>query len=191
MSENNYFGFDEEVNSESSQSKFMPAGIETGRFIEKLEFVNGPNGNYLEVSMVDNAGRTVNGRFYEPSLDGGYVKTIADLKKKGGQISKVLANLSRKFLGENYACENKESFEAFCKAILTDIGDKYKGVELRTKVILNNKNFPTLPSYAPIWEDPKSIPDSETKLVINSIDKVTASASEADKDAPRATGWTA
>jgi len=188
--ENNYFGFDEEVNSESSQSKFMPAGIETGRFIEKLEFINGPNGDYFEVGMIDNAGRTVTGRYYEPRLDGGYIKTDGDLKKKRGQISKVLANLSRKFLGENYIMEQKESFAAFCEAILESIGDKYKGVELRTKVILNSKNFPTLPSYAPIWEDPKNIPDSETKLVINSIDKVTASAAEADRDTTR-TAWTA
>ena len=187
----NVWGITENTISEESSIKFMKAGIHENTFVTKIEYVTDPNNNYLLVEMVDKDGKTVNRRYFEPRIDGNIVKNQDDLKKSVNTFLKILANLARKYNGENYVCSGT-NFGDLCRNVIRDIGDKYKGKELRTKVVLNKKNFPVLPSYAPIWEDPKVVLAAESKLEINNIDKVKETTENADTDAsaPEGKSWT-
>lgn len=188
----NMWGITGETVSEESSSKFMTPGIQEGTFVTKIEYVTDPSNSYLLVEMADKDGKTVNRRYFEPKIDGNIVKTKEELAKSVNTFLKILANLARKFNGENYVCSGT-NFGDLCRNVIRDIGDTYKGKELRTKVLLNKKNFPVLPAYAPIWEDPTVVPATATKLTINDIDKVKKSEQTADNDsAGSATpSWTA
>jgi len=180
------WGFTEDTVSEESSSKFLSAGIHEEVFITKLAYESTPESNYLLVEMADANGKVVNRRYFEPKIDGQIVKTDDDLKKAVNTTVKIIANLARKFKGEDYVCSGT-SFADLCRNVINDIGE-YKNKPLRTKVLLNKKNFPVLPAYAPIWEDPKVISTANSKLTINSIDKVKPTTENADTDTPKSTG---
>ena len=191
MSNENLWGFTAETVSEESSSKFLRAGIHEAVFVTKLEYVSDPNNSYFLVEMADKDGKTVNRRYFEPKIDGSVIKTTKDLEKSVASFMKILANISRKFNGEDYVAEG-ESFALLCTNVINEIGDKYVGKPLRTKVVLNKKNFPVLPSYAPIWEDPTVVPLVASKLTINEIDRVKSTPQGADADIPvtNAPSWT-
>lgn len=176
------YGFDGSLNSESSTNgKFVPAGIQENLEFTDISFVkNEPGKNdYLEVSMTDRYGRTVNKRFYEPSAT-----QFKTLDQEIIKFNKVAQNLSHKFLGKEHMITGVTSFESLCRKLISDIGSLYKGVNtIRTKVVLNKDGFPTLPNYAPIWERGDEISVNDTKLIINpAFDKVTVE--KPDEDVP-------
>lgn len=147
--------------------------IDTGRFIESIVFNDGEGVNaYIEVTIVDTEGKNCSRRYFEPKVDGTIIKDEKDLAKKQAQFSKLLANIGRRFLGKDYVMPETSSFAEFCNKFISDLGDKYKGVELRVKLVLNNKNYTTLAAYAPVIEL-ASVPENESTLKIGSIDKVT------------------
>jgi len=166
MSENIGFGFDENT-KEGSPGKFIQITPETaiaeGRYIDKLEFVEG-NNPYFKVTVKNAQGQTAQKFWFEPKKDEMYTKTDADLKKKVTQFNGVMANLTRRFLGENYKPERVTTFESLCKIVIKDIGNKYEGKELRIKCVYDKNGFPSLPNVAPIFEDLVTNP---SKLIIN------------------------
>jgi hypothetical protein len=179
MAETNY-GFDEST-VESSGSKFIQVtpetAIATGRFIKELKFEENEGNPYIEISVVNVQGQTANRRYYAPKIDGTYTKTEEDLKKAVVKFNSLMANLSRRFLGESYKPAGVADFSSLCKVIIKDIGTKYVNKELRVKVILNKDNFPTLPAYAPVFEDVATVP---SKLVINKVDNVVSTYKKPD-----------
>lgn len=185
----NAWGITEDTVSEESSSKFMLPGINEGTFVTKIEFVADPSNSYLLIEMENKDGKTVNRRYFQPKIDGNIVKDAKDLKKSVDTVVKIIANLARKFKGENYVCEGTD-FTSLCRNVIAAIGDSYKGKVLRTKVLLNKKNYPVLPAYAPIWEDPTVVTAEHSKLSINDIDKVKRSEQDADTDTSAGTAWT-
>ena len=185
MSENIY-GFDENT-QETSGSKFIQVTPETaikaGRFIKELKFEENNGNPYFEIVVTNAQGQTANRRYYEPKIDGNIIKDANDLKKSVTKFNSVMANLSRRFLGEGYKPQGVTDFTSLCKVIMKDVGNKYVNKELRIKLILTEKNFPTLPTYAPIFENVETSP---SKLEINArFDKVvsTYKADDAKPDA--------
>ena len=186
MSTATSYGFDENT-SEVGGSKFIDVTPETaiaeGRFVKEIKFVEaeGDKNAYFEVVVEDKFGKTANKRWYEPNVDGTYVKNEADLKKAVEKFNKVIANLSRRFLGESYKPQGVTDFKSLCNIVIRDIGEKYANKELRIKVILNKDDFPTLPAYAPIFED-ITVPANQTKLQITKYDNVVSANIKPDAD---------
>lgn len=165
--------------------------IDTGRYIDSINYAEANGNAYLEVTVIDNDGKTASRRYFEPKIDGVIVKDEDALSKKQQQFSKLVANIGRRFLGTDYVLPETESFEQFCKKFISDLGEKYKGVELRVKLVMNNKNFTTLPAYAPAFEL-ATVLESESSLKVNSIDKVKADVpATADKPetTPATSAW--
>ena len=192
MAETNY-GFDETTAEASSGSKFIQVtpetAVATGRFIKELKFEENDGNPFLEIIVCNAQGQTANRRYFQPKIDGTYVKNEEELKKAVTKFNSIMANLARRFLGEGYKPQNVTDFTTLCKTIIKDVGNKYVNKELRIKVILKN-NFPTLPAYAPIFED---VATSPTKLMVNSIDTVVStykgkSDVTPDADAPAGNG---
>ena len=167
------YGFTAETKEQSSVSRFIQVtpetAIATGRFIKELKFEDNNGNPYFEIVVVNKEGQTANHRYYEPKMDGNIVKTQEELTKKASQFNGIMANLSRRFLGENYVPQGVTSFETLCKKVIADIGNKYINKELRIKIVLNKNNYPVLPNFSPIFED---IATNPSKLTITKYDKV-------------------
>ena len=167
-------------NTSESTSNFIQvdlvSAIATGRFIKELSIGKGESGNpYFEVVVVDKTGATANRRYFEPAIDGNYVKDQKDLQKAVAKLNGVIANLARKFRGEDYVTTGTDSFESYIQTVIKDIKSVagWEKKELRIKLILNTQDYPTLPSYAPIFED-AALPLAESKIRITRYDKVVA-----------------
>lgn len=166
------YGFDDKTKDTESGSKFLKAGIQEGIFLKEVKF-NPAKDNVaasLEITCTNKEGQTVARKYFEPRIDGKIIKDEAGINQAISKFSKVVANLTRKFLGENYSIANQPNFESFCKKTIEDLYTKkslFDTTELRTKVVLNTSGYPTLPGYAPIWEVVSKVPAAESKLVIN------------------------
>lgn len=168
------YGFDQKTESEKRAGGFIEPGIREPLEISNLELVQGGEGNpYFLVEVKDAEERTVHKRYYEPTL-GGFVTNNEKLAKEIRKVNGVIANISRKFLGNNYNATGA-SFADVVGKVIVDIGDRYKGVKLRTKVVLNNKDFPTLPGYAPVFERLDQVTAEQSQLKIESRDKIVRS----------------
>ena len=166
------YGFDITTVDNDSDSKFIQAGIKKGIFLKEVKFVPATESAnaYMEVVCENKEGQTVNRRYFEPKLDGKICKSPEDVDKAVKKFAKVVANLTRRFLGDAYAVPAQPSFETFCKKVITDLYTRqaaFATTELRTKIVLNTSGYPTLPSYAPIWENVAVVADEQSKLQIN------------------------
>jgi len=162
----------------------VTSAIAAGRFIKDLSIGKGESGNpYFEVTIVDRTGATAARRYFEPTIDGNYIKDQKDLDKTVKKLNAVIANLARRFRGETYVTAPTDSFESYIQAVIKDIKSVtgWDKKELRIKVILNTQDYPTLPSYAPIFED-AAVPLAESKLKITRFDRVTGDATYPDTD---------
>ena len=164
------FGFDDKTVSEKRTGGFIDPGIRENLEITQLELSTGEGNPFLLVEATDPEGRTVHKRFYEPTL-GGFITSQEVLQKEIKKFNGVIANISRKFLGHNYQATG-DGFVGVVQKVITDVGDRYKGVKLRSKIILNNKNFPSFPGYAPILESMDEVIAEKNELKISANDKV-------------------
>lgn len=176
MSEEMMYGIDEST-SEIGGSNFIDVtpetAIKSGRFLTKLEFVEGERGSYLEVEVSERNGKKANRRYYEPKIDGTIVKNKEDLKREITKFSRVVTNIARRYLAKDYKVEDTSSFKAFCQKFISDMSAvNYAQKPVKVKVVLNNAGYPTLPGYPPIMED-ISVPDDSSMLSITRFDKVT------------------
>lgn len=158
------FGFNESTSEVGG--KFIQITPETaiseGRFIESLEFIEDGDKSRFKVVVKNAQGQTAQKSWFEPKL-GGFVDEKV-LKTKVAQFNGVMANLSRRFLGEKYVPQGVTNFETLCKTVIKDIGNKFEGKELRIKCVYDKNGFPTLPNVAPIFENLETNP---SKLIVN------------------------
>jgi hypothetical protein len=69
------------------------------------------------------------------------------------------------------------SFEEFALNTIKALGDSYKGVKVRIKVIYDKRNFTALPSYTNYdWIELMSVPKELSKIKILAKDKMAKSA---------------
>jgi hypothetical protein len=78
---------------------------------------------------------------------------------------------------EDFRKVKGNTFEEFCNNIIAALGDSYKGVKVRIKVVYDKRNFTALPSYTNYdWIELMTVPKEESKIKILAKDKMTKSA---------------
>lgn len=169
-------GITTETSEETQGSKFIPINseedsIQENRYLKELEVgendQDGQAVSYFQVVVRDSEDRTANKRYFEPRIDGRFINTEEDLAKADQKLLKVLANLIRRFKGdqaETPQVSNWKDMFTQTKRIIEETSG-WEKVNLRVKVILNKDDFPTLPGYAPIFEN-ATTPKSESKLKV-------------------------
>jgi hypothetical protein len=92
------------------------------------------------------------------------------------QITRINA-IATTFISEEKFREVKGvTFEDFCNNAILVIGNSYKGVKVRLKVVYDKRNFTALPSYTNYdWIEPMTIPKEQSKIKILGKDKLTKS----------------
>lgn len=146
--------------------------ISRGRYISNIEYRKTDTAEWIQISIIDRDGRTARRSYFPPKMGQGYTNSEEQFDKEMGKLNGVMANLAKTFLGDDYETGEVATFEAYAKKIISDIGNKYSKKELRIKLVYDNKNRPSLPSYGRIFEDPIKVPDNETKLTLYIRDRV-------------------
>ena len=137
----------------------MPAGINQncrllGVFFEALR-QDGTGGNVLKFNFEDSAGRKFRHIEFEVDVE----RTRQSAKQWGKDPEKAVANalmgLSGRikhilacFLPADKVVISGNTWDEFGGNVVTLLGDAYKGVDVRLKVILNNKDYTTFPKQA-------------------------------------------
>lgn len=155
------------VNSEGRQRNFIDVGIHDDVELISIEYKISPNGNKFLVFTFTKDGKVLTHTEYEPKDKNG---VILEDKRKNQMVR--LKHIATKYIKEDdFIIEvMDDNFEEFCKQYIKLLGEKYKGVKVRIKVILSDKNYTSLPRYVPFIE---RMDVEETKLEITSIDKMT------------------
>lgn len=176
------FGFDSTTKSEEAVvGNYLTAGINENIKLKEVSFNDDSDNHYMEIVVEDADGRSVNRRYFDPSND------RFDVEKATNKFNKVCKNLATKFLGNDFEMEGAKSFKAFVGNFIKALKPHFGTGDLRVKVILNNKDFSTLPGYAPIFES-MEVASGDSKLFINpEFDRVEkmkiSNTSEADTEA--------
>jgi hypothetical protein len=177
--------YDLTLNIETEQSglTFLPPGIH-----ENLRLAR-PDGAYpISFEKSKNGNNFIAFNIMNP--EGPQDEDPTKLTKKEANLAKRLRHIGKKFVSEDAlkAIGKVESFEQLAKAYIRIIGDNYKNVLLRGKIIYNNKNYTTFPNYVPFVES-MSIPLEDSKLKMSPDDKVVKT--KADVIIPKANPFTA
>lgn len=156
--------------------------IARGRYIRNIEYRKTEKAEFLTIEVIDKDGMTARKSYFPPQLGKGYVKTKEDFDKEQNKFNRVMKNVTSVLLSSDYETGVVDSFESFCNKVISDIGKSYYNKELRIKLVYDKKNFPTLPAWPTMFEDPTKIADSDTKMTITQYDKVEPTVLEMDID---------
>jgi hypothetical protein len=75
---------------------------------------------------------------------------------------------------EDFRKVKGDTFEEFCKATIAALGDSYKGVKVRIKVVYDKRNFTSLPKYTNYtWIERMTVPKEDSEIKIFSGDRLT------------------
>jgi hypothetical protein len=160
-----------DINSETRTNNFMSPGIHENVELKNLEEGKYPivygestqGSKFAAIHFVNDKGEVLIHTEYEPSDD-----NQEKLDSKTVNQIKRFKHIITKFVPEGNFLFESDNFEDFVKKCIQILGDNYKGIKVRLKVTLNNKNYTSLPKYIPFIEL-MSIEKSKSKLSINSI----------------------
>ena len=95
------------------------------------------------------------------------------------QIKRINAIATTYITEEEFRQVKGNSFEEFARNTIVALGDKYKGVKIRIKVIYDKRNFTALPAYTNYdWIELMTVPMEQSRIKILAKDKMV-------KDAPK------
>ena len=178
------FGFDESTPTVAGGGKKINTmGINIVK-ISKLEVVTNDMGTYLDVEVVNPQGQTANQRYYEPTIGKAGV-TEENVGWKQAGVVAIVKNIASMFLPANYTVPAQPTFAAFLNKVVADIGTKINNVEVKTIIVYNNKDFPSLRPYGLIFESMANT-DPSKSLVISDKDKLTKSQGMNGEEAAKA-----
>ena len=164
------FGFDESTPVVAGGGKKINTmGINVVK-ISKLEVVSNDLGTYLDVEVVNKQGQTANQRYYEPIVGKAGV-TEENIGWKTNAIIAQIKNIASMYMPANYTVPPQPTFAAFLNKIVGDIGTKINNVDVKTVIVYNNKDFPSLRQYGLIFESLNNT-DPTKALVLNDKDKL-------------------
>jgi len=142
---------DENV-SEVGGGKFIKVSAETcvdsGRFLDAIEF--DAEKLFLDVLVKDATGKTAKKRYFLPKLGGMYTETQEKYDAKAKSIVSLITNISRTILGDDVKLSGTSLEDLVSKAVTAIKKTAFQNKEVWCKVILDAKNFPTLPNVSPV-----------------------------------------
>ena len=128
------------------KSKYMPAGINEGVRIDKVEVKTSPNGNKMfDITFINESGQTAVHTEWEPKM-APWMKDKSDLERnQARQYKKMMQILLCYYKDEQINFEG-ESFAEFANWIATMINVADKSKLLRLKLVYNKDGYTTLPT---------------------------------------------
>jgi len=163
------------ITTTSNDVAYLEAGIH-----DNVELVNirkdvSPNGNKFIELTFDKDGERMIHTEYEPKRSANETQEEFD-KKQANQGARFYRIGSCFTQDPDLFKYTAIDFDDFMNKFMQRVNPIYKGVKLRVKVVLNNKNFTTLPKYTTYtFIEPMSVEKSKIKkLTIDKFDKTFA-----------------
>lgn len=110
------------------------------------------------------------------------INTMADAEAKiylslvTSQIRRINSIATAFISEEDFRKVKGNTFEEFCTSVINTVGDTFKGVKVRIKVVYDKRNFTALPSYTNYeWIEPMTVLKENSKIKIIAKDKMTKS----------------
>jgi hypothetical protein len=168
----------------------MDVGIHENVELTEIKSETSRNGNHFLAFYFENErGEKVSKTEWEVNTD----KDIEqmDSEEKERYLSKIqnqtarITTIAKQFVDKSELLFESNSFREFADTIKTKIGDNFKGIQLRIKVVYDYNDWATLPSYTKFpWiekmEDVPTLDKSKIKILEN-VDKMTKSDDKPDK----------
>ena len=154
--------------------KYIPVGIQENVALKSAKVTTSPNGNlFLEITF-EKDGATLTQTEWKPTKFGNM--SDEDLQKKEDTQFSRMMQILLCFYKDEELIFNATSFEGWAEEIANYLNRADKSKLLRVKVVYNNKNYTTLPTYAKYtFIEPMSIPKEESSIIELGIDKFTRS----------------
>lgn len=164
--------------------KYIPVGIQENIALKSAKVTTSPNGNlFLEITF-EKDGATLTQTEWKPTKFGNM--SDEDLQRKEDTQFSRMMQILLCFYKDEELIFNATSFEGWAEEVANYLNRADKSKLLRVKVVYNNKNYTTLPTYAKYtFIEPMSIPKEESSIIELGIDKFTRSViadQESDKD---------
>lgn len=154
--------------------KYIPVGIQENVALKSAKVTTSPNGNlFLEITF-EKDGATLTQTEWKPTKFGNM--SDEDLQKKEDTQFSRMMQILLCFYKDEELIFNATSFEGWAEEVANYLNRADKSKLLRMKVVYNNKNYTTLPTYAKYtFIEPMSIPKEESSIIELGIDKFTRS----------------
>ena len=154
--------------------KYIPVGIQENVALKSAKVTTSPNGNlFLEITF-EKDGATLTQTEWKPTKFGNM--SDEDLQKKEDTQFSRMMQILLCFYKDEELIFNATNFEGWAEEIANYLNKADKSKLLRVKVVYNNKNYTTLPTYAKYtFIEPMSIPKEESSIIELGIDKFTRS----------------
>lgn len=164
--------------------KYIPVGIQENVALKSAKVTTSPNGNlFLEITF-EKDGATLTQTEWKPTKFGNM--SDEDLQKKEDTQFSRMMQILLCFYKDEELIFNATSFEGWAEEVANYLNKADKSKLLRVKVVYNNKNYTTLPTYAKYtFIEPMSISKEESSIIELGIDKFTRSViadQESEKD---------
>ena len=164
--------------------KYIPVGIQENVALKSAKVTTSPNGNlFLEITF-EKDGATLTQTEWKPTKFGNM--SDEDLQKKEDTQFSRMMQILLCFYKDEELIFNATSFEGWAEEVANYLNRADKSKLLRVKVVYNNKNYTTLPTYAKYtFIEPMSVSKEESSIIELGIDKFTRSViadQESDKD---------
>ena len=164
--------------------KYIPAGIQENVALKSARVTTSPNGNIFLEIVFEKDGATLTQTEWKPTKFGDMTDETLQ-KKEDTQFSRMMQILLCFYKDEDLVF-NASSFEGWANEVANYLNNADKSILLRIKVVYNNKNYTTLPTYAKYtFIEPMTVSKENSAIVELGIDKFTRSViadQESDKD---------
>lgn len=160
----------------SNDVSFIAPGIHDNIELTQIRKEVSKNGNnFVEFTFVNESGEFLKHTEYEPTR--GFDEVAEDFEKKQSNQGARFYRIGSAFTSDPDLFKYQAvDFNDFVNKFIQRINPIFKGVKLRLKIVLNNKNYTTLPKYTTYtFIEPMSVEKSKiSKLSIDKFEKTYA-----------------
>jgi hypothetical protein len=169
------YNITKDIPGESTGPRFIDVGIHENVEITEIRYDKTDKGNeFLAFTFLTEDGQTLSHTEWKPVDD-----DPEKFEQKQRNQAKRVKHIAKRFIDEEQFVFVANDFKEFATKTISLIGDKFKGVKLRIKVVYSWNNYTTLPNYLPFIEN-MTVPKADSLLKITSIDKLTRDAADRD-----------
>jgi len=172
-----------DIQKKDVSNRYMSTGIHNDCELVSIEYKKTDKGSELIAFYFENAFQEkLNHTEWRvmPTKD---INTMGEAESKiylslvTAQIRRINAIATTFISEEAFRKVKGNTFEEFCTNVIAAIGESYKGVKVRIKVVYDKRNFTALPSYTNYeWIELMTVPVEDSKIKILPKDKMTKSA---------------
>jgi len=171
----------EDLQKKNVSNRYMDVGIHENVELVSVEYKQTEKTEYIAFYFEDEAKAKLSHTEWkirqsvpltemEPDAAALHLRLVND------QIRRINSIVTTFTPEEKFRKVDTDTFADFCKSTIEVLGNSYKGVKVRIKVVYDRRNFTSLPRYTNYtWIERMTVPKEESEIKIFTNDKLTKS----------------